>query len=80
MDPPPGNVGTVRISRTVLGIGDLPPSGVEGFMFQSAVTGIINGSLTSTLTTITEVSLLNASVVSCAANTTVSMTISVAGE
>ncbi len=34
-------------------------------MFQAAVTNTSNGTLTSTLTIITEVSLLNGSVVTC---------------
>ena len=80
MDPPPGNVGTMRITRIVGVANDLPPSGVEGFLFQAAVADSRNGSRTSTLTTITEVFLLNASVVGCTGNTTVFMTISVAGE
>ncbi len=60
--------------------GDLLPFGVEGFMFQCAVTDTSNISLTSTLTTITEVSLLNGSVVTCASGTLMVLrTITVAG-
>ena len=51
--------------------GTLLPAGVEEFMFQAAVTNTSNGTLTSTLTTITEVSLLNGSVVTCSSGGTI---------
>ncbi len=84
VDPPTGLMGVQQISRIINSNQDsmqLQASGVEGFMFQPAVTNnSINGNLTSTLTTITEVSRLNGSVVRCIGDTPVSMTISVAGE
>ncbi len=46
-------------------IGDILPVGVDGFKFQPALTDTSNGVITSTLTTITEVSLLYGSVVTC---------------
>ena len=55
------------------------PAGVEGFMFQAAVADTSNGILTSTLTTITEVSLLNGSLVTCSSSVMESQTITVAG-
>ncbi len=54
--------------------------GVKGFMFRIDVTNTSHGNLTSTLTTITEVSMLNGSVVSCTGSMTESLTIDVAGE
>ncbi len=64
------------------GIGTLPqPVGVEGFMFQVAITAVSSDSLTSTLTTLTEnVSSLNGTIVSCAGDQTESLTIIVAGK
>ena len=60
--------------------GNLLPVGVEGFMFQAAVINASNISLTSTLTAITEVSLLNGSVVTCSISAMQELrTITVAG-
>ncbi len=81
VDPPPGYVVSYQISQIILYYtGTLLPVGVEGFMFQAAVADTSNGSLTSTLTTITEVSRLNGSVVSCNGDMTESLTINVASE
>ncbi len=50
-------------------------------MFQAAVMNTSNGTLTSTLTTITAVSLLNGSVVTCSSGGTIeSRSITVAGQ
>ena len=49
-------------------------------MFQAARTEFSSNSLTSTLTTVTEVSLLNGTVVRCIGEATESLTIIVAGE
>ena len=54
--------------------------GVERFMFQAARTEFSSNSLTSTLTTVTEVSLLNGTVMHCIGEATESLTIIVAGE
>ncbi len=81
-DPPPnyvvsGQVRQLLFSTTV----NLLPAGAEGFMFQAALTNTSNGTLISTLTTITEVSLLNGSVVTCSSGGTMeSRSITVAGQ
>ncbi len=62
------------------GIGPLPPEGVEGFLFQANITAISSDSLTSTLTTLTEVSSLNGTTVNCTGSQTESLNIIVAGE
>ncbi len=60
--------------------GTLLPAGPQGFMFQPALTATSGNSLTSTLTTLTEVSSLNGTTVGCVGNPTESLTIIVAGE
>ncbi len=83
VDPPPNHAVTDGFTRGVIGsngIGPLPPSGVEGFMFQAALTATSSDSVTSTLTTLTEVSSLNGTTVSCGAVQTESLSITVAGE
>ncbi len=62
------------------GIRTLQPTGPEGFMFQAAITSTSSDSLTSTLTTLTEVSLLNGTNVNCTGDQTESLTIIVVGE
>ncbi len=62
------------------GIGPLPPAGPEGFMFQTSVTAISSDSFTSTLTTLTEVSSLNGTTVTCIGDQAESLTFVVAGE
>ena len=67
-DPPPGYVVSGQVRQLLFSIsGTLLPARVEGFMF---VTNTSNGTLTSTLTTITEASLLNGSVVTCSSRGT----------
>ncbi len=79
VDPTPDYL--VSVTQVITSsTGSIPPAGVEGFMFQAAVAATSNGTLTSTLTTITEVSRLNGSVVSCLGDITESLTINVAGE
>ncbi len=81
IDPPPNHAVTGMLSVVVFesnGIGPLlPPSGPEGFMFQAAITATSSDSLTSTLTTLTEVSSLNGTIVTCISE---SLTITLAGE
>ncbi len=82
VDPPPNYAVTDGFTRVIFnidGVGRLPLSGVEGFMFQVAVTATSNDSLTSTLTTLTEVSSLNGTIVRCTADRIESLTILVAG-
>ncbi len=81
-DPPPGYIVSGQVRQLLFSIsGTLLPAGVEGFMFQAAVTNTSNGTLTSTLSTITEVSLLNGSVVTCSSGGTMeSRSITVAGQ
>ncbi len=74
---------TNSISLVIIGnngVGNREPAGPEGFIFQAAITATDN--LTSTLTTLTEVSLLNGITVSCTCTTgqSESLTIIVAGE
>ncbi len=82
--PPPGHSVLGQVIVTLFQsspVGIQLPVGVEGFMFQHAVTDASNSSLTSTLTIITEVFLLNGSVVTCSSGgVTESRTITVAGE
>ncbi len=82
MDPPPGSVVSDQVRQIIFSTtGSLLPVGVEGFMFQVVRTDTSNGILTSTLTTITEVSLLNGSVVTCSSvEISESRTITIAGE
>ncbi len=77
----PSNTATAELLIGVTSSdGTLLPSGPEGFMFQPALTATSSNSLTSTLTTLTEVSLLNSTTVSCLGNPAESLTIIVAGE
>ncbi len=82
MDPPPGYVVSDQVRQIIFPtIGNILPLGVEGFMFQLALTDNSNGIITSTLTTITEVSLLYGSVVTCSSSGMMeSLTIILAGE
>ena len=82
VDPPTGYVVSEQVTQVIfLSTVTTLPAGVEGFMFQAAVTDTSNGILTSTLTTITEVSLLNGSVVTCSSGGIMeSRSIIVAGE
>ena len=80
VDPPP-DVVTAQLTQVVSSAStELVPIGVERFMFQAARTKFSSNSLTSTLTTVTEVSLLNGTVVRCIGEATESLTIIVAGE
>ena len=81
MDPPPGYVVSEQVTQVIFSTtGSLLPAGVEGFMFQAAVTDTSSGIFTSTLITITEVSLLNGSLVTCSSSGIMeSQTITVAG-
>ena len=82
MNPPPNYAVTMGITR-IVAIDDpdsLQDFGPEGFMFQAAVTATSSDSITSTLTTLTEVSLLNGTTVSCVASQSESLTIIVASE
>ncbi len=83
VDPPPDRAVTTGFTQVIFGIdgiGSLPPVGAEGFMFQIAITANDSDSLTSTLTTLTEVSSLNGTTVSCAGTPPESLNIIVAGE
>ncbi len=83
VDPPPNHMVIEPLSLVVRGsngTSNLQPAGPQGFMFQAAVTAISSDSLTSTLTTLTEVSSLNGTTVSCLGDKTESLTIIVAGE
>ncbi len=83
MDPPLGYVVSNQVRQIIFSAtGVLLPSGVEGFMFQPVRTDTSNGVITSILTTITEVSLLNGSVITCSngSKLTESQTITIAGE
>ncbi len=82
MNPPPGYVVSDQVRQIIFPtIGNILPVGVEGFMFQPALTDSSNGMITSTLTTITEVYLLYGSVVTCSSSGTMeSLTIILAGE
>ena len=60
--------------------GILLPNGPQGFMFQVALISTSSDNLTSTLTTLTEVSSLNGTTVKCVGNPADSLTIIVAGE
>ena len=80
VDPPPGVV-TAQLTQVVSSAStELLPIGVEGFMFQAARTEFSSNSLISTLTTVTELSLLNGTVVRCIGDATESLTIIFAGE
>ncbi len=82
-DPPPNHNITNGLSLVITssaGIGNREPAGPEGFMFQAAITAVSNDSLTSTLTTLTEVSSLNGTTVTCLGGPPGSLTIIVAGE
>ncbi len=69
VDPPPGYVVSEPVTQLIFSTTvTTVPTGIEGFMFQSAVTDTTNGTLTSTLTTITEVSLLNGGLVTCSSS------------
>ncbi len=51
MDPPPGYVVSDQVRQIIFPtIGNILPLGVEGFMFQPALTDSSNGIITSTLT------------------------------
>ncbi len=84
MVPPPGYVVSELVTQLIFSTSvTTVPTGVEGFMFQAALADTSNGILTSTLTTITEVSLLNGSVVTCSSSGVMEsqiITILVAGE
>ena len=62
------------------GIRTLLPSGPEGFMFQAAITATSSDNLTPTLSTLTEVSSLNGTTVSCLGGQTETLIITLAGE
>ena len=83
LNPPPNHMTTEPLQLVVRGsngIGNQEPAGPEGFVFQAAVTAISSDSLTSTLTTLTEVSSLNGTTVSCTGDQNELLTIIVAGE
>ncbi len=83
MDPPLGYVVSAQMRQIISPTaGVLLPSGVEEFMFQAVRTNTSNGVITSTLTTITEVSLLNGSVITCSNGNEISesRTMTIAGE
>ncbi len=66
MDPPPGSVVPDQVRQIIFPSTVIEmPSGVEGFMFQVHITSTRNGVITSILTTITELSFLNGSVITC---------------
>ncbi len=78
VNPPTGSA-FQQVFQTVFDTsGDLLPAGVEGFMFQVAITA--TNPFTSSLATLTEVSSLNGTTVSCFTGQTESLTIIVAGE
>ncbi len=81
MDPP-GHVVSDQLRQIIFStIGSIPPLRNQGFMFQAAITDTSNGIFTSTLTTITEVSLLNGSVITCSSGGSMeSLTLILAGE
>ncbi len=75
----PNDMESVAVTRSD-GIGPLPVIEFEGFMFQPAITANDSDSLTSTLTTLTEVSSLNGTTVTCSGNAVETLNITVAGE
>ena len=83
VDPPTGS-GLMRADSGVLLAGQLNetiPFGSTGFMFQAVLTDASGGNLTSTLTTITDVSLLSGSMVTCIGATQEGpLSIQIAGE
>ena len=72
VNPPADSVITMPATQSI--VGNVPlnvptPLGSEGFMFQAALISIDDGQYTSTLTTVTDVALLNGSIVQCSINT-----------
>ena len=84
VNPPPGS-GLSRadsgILTTATELDQTFTLGSTGFMFQYVLTDASGGNITTTLTTITEVSLLSGSMVTCVSQTQEGpLTIQVAGE
>ena len=83
VDPPPGS-GLSRARSGFLSASELDQTftfGSTGFMFQAVLTDASGGNLTTTLTTVTEVSSLRGSTVTCSGLTQEGpLTIQVAGE
>ena len=72
VDPPPGS-GLSRADSGILSATELDQTftfGSTGFMFQYVLTDVSGGNLTTTLTTITEVSSLRGSMVTCTGSQT----------
>ena len=83
VDPPPGS-GLSRADSGILSADELDQTftfGSTRFMFQYVLTDASGGNLTTTLTTVTEVSSLSESMVTCVSQTQEGpLTIQVAGE
>ena len=83
VDPPPGS-GLSRADSGILSATELDQAftfGSTGFMFKYVLTDVSGGNLTTTLTTVTEVSSLRGSTVTCRGLTQEGpLTIQVAGE
>ena len=72
VNPPANYVITMPATRTIFGSISLNLQisfGEEGFMFQAALISIDDSQYTSTLTTVTDVALLNGSIVQCSIDT-----------